>query len=174
MMTKGEILTRATIWLTIAGYAVGATTLLLSQRRCKWDKVARLAWTVALMSLSAHVVCAFHFYHDWSHAAAYRDTARQTAEVFGIDWGGGLYVNYALLACWVTDVAWWWGSGLDAYRHRPRLLMAAWHAFLIFIIFNATVVFGTGLTRWIGVCVCLGVSLVWLLKVWSNSRRRSD
>lgn len=173
-MTRGEILTRATIWLTIAGYAVGATTLIRSRGRRKWEKVARLAWTVAVVSLIAHVVCAFHFYHDWSHAAAYRDTARQTAEVFAIDWGGGLYVNYALVACWVADVAWWWGGGLESYRHRPRLLMAAWHAFLIFIIFNATVVFGTGFIRLLGLGVCLGVSLALLLKVWSNSRRRSD
>ena len=35
-----------------------------------------------------------------------KNSARQTAEVFGLDWGGGLYVNYAFTAAWVADVAW--------------------------------------------------------------------
>ena len=149
-MSKGEILTRVTIWITIVGYAVGAAAFALSRKRHKWDSAARLAWTVACVGLLAHVACAFHFYHGWSHDAAYRDTARQTDDVFGLNWGGGLYINYALLIGWVLDVSWWWLRGLDAYRRRPWPLVAAWHGFLIFIIFNATVVFKTGFVRWAG------------------------
>jgi hypothetical protein len=41
--------------------------------------------------------------------------------------------------------------------------VAAWHGFLIFIIFNATVVFKNGFTRWAGLGVCFGLCLVgWL------------
>ena len=94
---SGEILTKVTIWITIAGYAAGAAAFALSRERYKWDSAARLAWTVACVGLLAHVAFAFHFYHGWSHGAAYRDTARQTDEVVGLNWGGGLYVNYALL-----------------------------------------------------------------------------
>ena len=173
-MSSGETLTKITIWLAIVGYAAGATSFALSRGRNKWDAAARLAWIAACVSLLAHAACAFHFYHGWSHDSAYRDTARRTAEVFGLDWGGGLWVNYALLAAWVLDVVWWWRRGLDAYRRRPWPLVAAWHGFLIFIVFNATVVFKTGPVRWLGLCVFLGLGLVWWLAASDNSPRRPD
>ena len=160
-MSRGEILTRVTIWLAILGYTAGTAAFAFSGNRDKWNAAARLAWTVACVSLLAHIACAFHFYHGWSHADAYRDTARQTNEVFGLNWGGGLYVNYALLIGWVMDTLWWWLRGHNAYRRRPWPLLAAWHGFLIFIIFNATVIFKTGFMRWAGLCVCLGVCLAW-------------
>lgn len=160
-MSGGEILTRLTVWLAVAGYAAGAAVFALARGRRKWDAAARLAWTVGCAALVAHVVCAFNFYHAWSHASAYQDTARQTAETTGLDWGGGLFFNYALVAAWVADVAWWWRGGLDSYRRRPRAVAFAWHAFLVFMFFNATVVFATGPARWAGLCVCLGLGLAW-------------
>lgn len=160
-MGSGELLTRITIWAAISAYAVGAAAFALSRNRRGWERAARLAWTGACACLLAHVACAFHFYHGWSHAAAYLDTARQTGGVFGLYWGGGLYINYALLAGWALDVGCWWARGLDSYRRRPWPLLAAWHGFLIFIIFNATVVFKTGAARWAGVCLCLGLCLAW-------------
>ncbi len=170
---NGEILTKVTIWITIVFYAIGTAAFALSRKRYKWDSAARLAWTIACVGLIAHVACAFHFYHQWSHVAAYRDTARQTGEVFGLNWGGGLYLNYAVLIAWFLDVGWWWLRGLDAYRRRPWFLNAAWHLFLLFIIFNATVIFETGLVRWAGLCACLGLCFVW----WSairNTRRPAE
>ncbi|MGH9754136.1 MAG: hypothetical protein ACREA2_15265 [Blastocatellia bacterium] len=161
-MSKGELLTRITVWLALAGYAIGASVYLLSRGRRSWDVAARMAWTAGCVSLLVHAGAAYHFYHDWSHAVAYRETARQTAEVTGLDWGGGLFINYALIIGWVIDVAWWF-RGLDAYRNRPRWLAAAWQGFLLFIIFNATVVFKTGPLRWIGLGLCLGLAFLWLL-----------
>jgi len=162
-MGDGELLTKVTIWIAFAGYAAGTAAFTLSGGRCAWDRAARLFWTVAFAAMLAHVACAFHFYHRWSHEAAYLDTARQTKGVFGLEWGGGLYVNYALLMGWLLDVGCWWGAGLGSYRRRPRALLAAWHGFLIFIIFNATVVFKAGLTRWAGLCLCFGLCLAWWL-----------
>jgi hypothetical protein len=167
-MHTGEILTRITVWVAIAGFAAGAAAFALSRRRRGWESAARLAWTFGCVGLLAHVACAFHFYHGWSQRAAYVDTARQTDEVFGLDWGGGLYINYALLAGWVLDVTLWWARGLDAYRRRPWPLSAAWHGFLIFIVFNATVVFKEGPARWAGLCLCLGLCLVWWLAARGN------
>jgi len=165
-MSGGEFLTRFTVWVAVAGYAAGTAAFALSRGRRRWDAAARLAWTVGCVALLAHVACAFNFYHAWSHAAAYRDTARQTAGATGLDWGGGLYFNYALLVAWVADVAWWWRRGRDAYRRRPRALVAAWHAFLIFMVFNATVVFASGVVRWAGLCVCVGLGVAW----WGGRR----
>lgn len=173
-MSSGEILTKVTIWIAIGCYVAGTVAFALSRKRYKWDSVARLAWTAACVALLTHVMCAFHFYHEWSHDSAYRDTARQTNEVFGLNWGGGLYVNYLLLIVWVVDVIWWWVGGLEAYRRRPWLLIAAWHTFLIFIIFNATVVFETGFVRWTGLCICLGLGLIWWRAARGNSRRKPN
>ena len=160
-MSKGEFLTRLTIWIVLGGYAIGIVLFALSRKRQKWESAARLAWTVACVSLLAHVASAFHFYHGWSQEAALRETARQTAAVVGLDWGGGLYINYATVLFFLVDVIWWW-RGFEAYRRRPRLLVVLWQAFLIFIIFNATVVFKTGPLRWIGLGICLALACFWL------------
>ena len=161
-MGGGEVLTKLTIWIAVAGYFAGAILYALSRGRSRWDSLARAAWTAACAALLAHVACAFHFKHGWSHEAAHRDTARQTAEVFGLDWGGGLYVNYALAALWVADVCYWWFGGLRAYRRRPWPLVVAWHAFLLFIVFNGTVVFAAGFVRWAGLFLCAALIFIWL------------
>jgi hypothetical protein len=159
-MSKGEFFTRFTVWVSLAGYFVGVALSTLSRKRDKWERAARLVWSIACISLLAHAACAFHFYHGWSHDSAYRETARQTLEVVSLDWGGGLYINYAFMAGWVTDVAWWW-RGLEVYRRRPRALVAVWQGFLMFIFFNATVVFKTGPLRFIGLFLCCGLCLLW-------------
>ncbi len=166
-MSSGEFLTRGTIWIAILAYTTGS--VVFARGRGDSDRLARLAWTFGCAALVAHFICAFNFYHAWSHESAYVETARQTAEVFKINWGGGLFINYALLLLWITDVAWWWVAGIDSYRRRPRLLTLIWHSFLIFIIFNATVVFKDGFTRWIGLLISLTLILSW----FSISRQRS-
>ncbi|MEW6212494.1 MAG: hypothetical protein AB1631_29480 [Acidobacteriota bacterium] len=170
-MSRGEFLTRLTVWIALAGYFAGVILLNLSRDRRRWEPMARLAWTAGCLSLLAHLAFAFHVYHDWSHDAAYRETARQTSEVTGFDWGGGLYINYALVGGWVIDVLWWW-RGLDSYRRRPFLVTAVWHGFLIFIIFNATAVFKTGPLRWIGVGMCAAILLLWLRSFIIGSKER--
>jgi hypothetical protein len=159
-MSSGEFLTRSTIWISIVAYAIGS--VVFARGRSDLDKWTRLAWTTGCAALVAHFICAFHFYHAWSHASAYRETARQTAEVFAVNWGGGLFINYAVAILWTSDVAWWWFAGVSSYRRRPWLLTLIWHSFLIFIIFNATVVFKDGLTRWIGLVLCLLLCLSWV------------
>ena len=59
-----------------------------------------------------HVICAFQFYHEWSHLVAHEHTARQTAVALGIDWGGGLYMNYLFIGVWMGDVMAWWSACL--------------------------------------------------------------
>jgi MFS family permease len=172
-MDSGEFLTRATIWISMLGYGVGSVIFALSsstRRRVEWEPAARVVWTIACASLIAHFISAFQFYHAWSHTAAYIDTARQTEELFGLNWGGGLFINYALLIAWLVDIAWWWRSGIDSYRKRPRLLVALWHGLFIFIIFNATVVFADGIARWVGLAISLLLTVTWLriLREWDR------
>jgi hypothetical protein len=159
-MRSGELLTRSTVWIAIAAYTVGSVIFATARRHDQW---ARFAWTIGCAALLAHFASAFSYYHAWSQASAYSETARQTAQVFGIHWGGGLFINYTVALLWLADVAWWWFAGVSSYRRRSWLLTIIWHSFLIFIIFNATVVFKDGLTRWIGLLVCLTLCLSWFV-----------
>lgn len=59
--------------------------------------------------------------------------------------------------------------GSEFISRRPWILTLIWHSFLIFIIFNATVVFKDGPARWIGLLVSLTLCLSWAL----ISRQRS-
>ncbi len=162
---RGEIITRSTIWIAILGYTAGTAALAFSRARSKWQSFARLIWTVACLALLAHVAWALYFHHSWSQSSAYRETARQTLEIFGYNWGGGLYINYALMIAWVADIGWWWLRGVSSYRYRPAWLLMAWQGFLVFIIFNATVVFKSGFIRWAGGFICLGLAISWWLVI---------
>ena len=111
---------------------------------------SRLFWTAGLAAYLAHVAAAFTFHHGWSHSAAYSETARQTAELFGTKSGAGIYFNYFFTAVWLADVVWLW-TRPDSHRTRPRWITVSIHAFMAFMFFNATVVFASGWTRWLGV-----------------------
>jgi hypothetical protein len=168
-MSSGEFLTRSTIWISIVSYTIGCVMFAIARNQPDTARWVRLAWTIGCAVLVLHLICAFNFYHGWSHASAYLETARQTDAVVGINWGGGIFINYAVASLWIADVAWWWFAGVSAYRRRPWMLTLSWHSFLIFIIFNATVVFKDGFTRWIGLLVSLTLCLSWAL----ISRQRS-
>lgn len=161
-MISGELPTRITIWISILAYTIGCAVFAAARKDANVDRWARAAWTIGYAALIAHFFFAFHFYHAWSHESAYVDTAQQTAEVFGINWGGGLFINYAVALLWTGDIAWWWLAGVDSYRRRSWVLILIWHSSLIFIIFNATVVFKDGLARWTGLFVCLSLCLSWI------------
>ena len=173
-MDAGEFLTRATIWITIVLYVAGVLVLVINKPQPRAHATVRVVWTLACISLILHFLFAFEFFHNWSHAAAYRDTARQTYQVVGFASGAGLIVNYVLLAIWVLDVGWWWLRGRDSYFKRPRLVILAWHWFLLFIIFNATVVFGKGLARWVGLLVSLILCLAWIMVTKQISSQKPD
>lgn len=145
------------------GYAIGTGLFAFSRTRPQCLHAARAAWTIACISLIGHFICAFQFYHNWSQESAYLDTARQTEEVVRLNWGGGLFINYALLIAWLVDVGWWWLGGINSYLKRSWPLVITWHAFLIFIIFNATVVFKSGNVRWVGLAISLFLVISWIL-----------
>src|SRR5262245_8758576 len=70
------------------GRQPSADTCTREDRRRAADplRAARWMWTAACMLMLAHVALAFDAFHHWSHHAAHDDTARQTKELFGIDW----------------------------------------------------------------------------------------
>ena len=158
---RAAIVILSTIRIATALYVV-SVALWLKRR----DSPARLAWTLACAFFLMHVVAAFQLHHHWSNRSAYQETARQTAEVFGLDWGGGLYFNYLFTAVWIADAFWWWRSGLAGYRSRSAWVTVAVHSFFGFMFFNAAVVFGSGFMR------CFGIASMLILTVIAASRTR--
>jgi hypothetical protein len=152
-------LTRWTAWLAMAGLAASAAARLcgMPDQSAK-DQTARWFWTLGCVILWIHVACAFEFQHHWSHADAYAHTARKTAEFTGLDWGGGLYFNYLLMLVWAADAVWWW-IGLPSYQDRPAVVSAVIIGFVGFMAFNATIVFGSGLLRWLAAATALILGL---------------
>ncbi|HEY7312912.1 MAG TPA: hypothetical protein VH643_26345 [Gemmataceae bacterium] len=153
-MDTGELLTRWTVRLALALYALGLVLRWSARGRRSRLAAARLAWSAGCLAFLLHVLYAFQFYHHWSHADAYAVTAQRTAAVVGWDWGGGVYANYAFAVVWLADVVWWW-RGLTSYAARPRSVEWSVQAFLAFMVFNAAVVFAEGVTRWVSLIVCL-------------------
>jgi hypothetical protein len=115
----------------------------------------RLLYTWGCGMCLLHVAVAFHVAHAWSHNAAW-EHVDQTG-----GFGAGLYANYLFVAVWVADVIWAWVS-LGCYLNRPRWVSWCVHGFMAFMVFNATVVFGTGVRRYFGAMLfaALGVLLV--------------
>ena len=167
-VSTGELLTRWTVRLALVLYAMALILRLAQPRR---RRAARWLWTAGCGLFLAHVACAFHFFHGWSHADALRETARQTGEVTGTYTGAGLYLNYLFALAWSADVAWWWVAGLDRYDLLTRWVTVPLHSFLAFMAFNGTVVFEAGATRWVAAGVT-GVLLVLLARRYGRGSRR--
>jgi hypothetical protein len=169
-MPTGELLTRWTIRGALALYVLGLALRIRAQGRPSRLKWACRAWAVGCLAFLLHLLCAFEFFHAWSHIAAYEATAHRTAEVVGVAWGGGLYANYAFTVVWCSD-AFWWVGWPQCYQARPRAVEWAVQGFLAFIAFNATVVFGAGAVRWAGLAAALMLAA---LVGYTNCSRRSS
>jgi hypothetical protein len=149
----------STIWVALALFTLAeAGKGRLSQHRAvpAW---AWPAWLSGAGLCTVHLALALAGRHGWSHEAAVRETARQTAAVYGINWGGGVYVNYCFVAAWWIE-AWWWRAYPSAYFGRRRAITWALRAFYFLIIVNAVIVFASVPRRALGV-VLVG-ALVWI------------
>lgn len=142
----GAFATRLFVWVALLGYSV-AFVLQTRGHRLRW---ARIVWVAGAVAFVLHVVCAFQFFHGWSHAAALADTARQTKELTGFDSGSGLYLNYLFAVTWLVDAAWWLRVGKDRYCRRNPWVTWSLHAFFLFMFINGAIVFGKGPVRWYG------------------------
>lgn len=134
--------------------------------RQAWRDLARFLWCTACGVFVLHVIAALVFVHHLSHAAAYEQTARRTAEVVGLNWGGGIYVNHAFLLFWLYDAQGWFRHG-----HQWAYGSSAWYwsvqGIFAFMFINATLIFGPPHWWWVlGLCL-LSVGFAW----WRGSLR---
>jgi hypothetical protein len=153
--SAGDDLTRNTVRLALAYYALAAGVMLLLQPS-EWTgqgrgRLARICWTLAWAAYLVHLAMAFHFYHHWSHT----DAIRHTREVSGF--GEGIYVSHLFTLLWGVDVATWW-LWPKAYATRRRWIGISLHAFMTFVIFNATVVYESGPIRWVAIFAYAGLA----------------
>jgi hypothetical protein len=166
--SAGDDLTRNTVRLALGYYAVAAALMLLL-RPAEWTgpgrgRLARACWTLAWAAYLVHLAMAFHFYHHWSHG----DAVRHTREVSGF--GEGIYFSHLFTLLWVADVAVWW-LWPKAYATRRPWIGISLHAFMTFVIFNATVVYETGPIRWAAILVYGGLSTLAIYRRLVVSRR---
>lgn len=150
------MLIQVTIWAALLAYTAGEWGRVRTPR-ASW---ARVVWTVGALLYAAHVAAAFTFAYRWSHAAAYAHTARQTADLAGLDWGGGIWVNYAFTVVWLAEAIWWW-TAPSRYLSRPRPLDLIVRAVFLFMIVNGAVVFVAGPAKWMGVAIVVALCAIW-------------
>jgi hypothetical protein len=110
---------------------------------------SRVFWTSGALLALVHSVAAFVWFYGGSHDTARIETTRQTAALTGVDFSGGIYLNYLFLIVWLGDAAWWWVAP-TSYRARPRALGLAVRGFIFFVIVNGAVVFADGGARVVG------------------------
>ncbi len=155
-MPMDDLLLRATAWLSIAAWA--ASEWLIAPGR--GAKPARASFTLGALALVVHTALALHLRHAWSQDDAMREIARQTAEVTGLGFSGGLFVNYAFLAFWLAEAYWWWRSPAG-YLGRASGARWASRAVFLFMFVNGAIVFGHGPVRAFGTLVILAVCMCW-------------
>ncbi len=148
----GDWITIWTIRVALALFVLGIACELSGFRR-RWYRLWRWAWAIGFAFMLGHVAAAFHFFHHWSHREAYQSTAEQTQALLGFSFGAGVYFNYLFVAVWGADLLLAWSIDDRQRTLLPKAigLRAIGLAFLVFIAFNSTVVFGTGMVRWLGI-----------------------
>jgi hypothetical protein len=150
-----------TIWISLVLFAVGETSRHLSGFSTRWGWPL---FVIGLVLCCVHIVIAFGAVHGWNHEAAVAATKTQTDAIYGLAWGGGVFVNYVFVGAWAMD-AWWWR--VTERRGRPMPATLGWPLRILYavVLFNAAVIFAAGIRRALGLAI-----VVWLLWLWSRDR----
>lgn len=167
-----------TVWISLSLFALAEVARHRTART--WPRAVSAAGLVLMI---VHVFIAMGWRHDWAHSSALATTAAQTRDVYGLDWGGGVYVNYVFVVLWTFLVLGCWGDreGAGADRHgagseqqgagggpagaggaglRHAVVWAVRWVFLI-IIANAAVVFAGGWRRLAGAAIVAALVVAW-------------
>ena len=137
---------RLTIWTSVLAWAASEVLRPPSRNASARLRAARAMFTAGAVLLVVHTILAFQIAHGWSHDAAFAETARRTELMTGVASGAGLYLNYAFMAVWVMDAAWWWLQP-RGYVQRARAIDLSVFAFFVFMFINGAVVFAAGRMR---------------------------
>ena len=129
----------------------------------RWARCERWTYAAGGVLMVVHVLVAYGLFHRWSHAAALTHTAEQTRQVVGWAFAGGLYFNFLFVAIYLADIV--WRARVAGWKQRtPRAIAYTIDSFLWFIVAMSTVVFESGVVRWVAVT---GAAVV-LLGIWQG------
>ena len=171
--TVGQLLVVWSARLVVGCFLLRYLWPVLAGRNAASRRWVLRIWAAAWLLLLVHVGFAFHFIHGWSHSAAYEHTARQTAAVTGLNWGGGVYFNYALLVVWGADVVrsiWHSQETPASYRNSMSSWSLTVQIFVAAMMLFATVVFGPIFWTWIAA----GFAVVMAILLGRTTRDSSD
>lgn len=147
-----------TIWFAMAALVASEWA---ARGRGRLGPVSGDALSAAgLAACLVHILIAILHHHGGDHAAAVAATARQTEAVYGVAWGGGVWVNYAFVVLWAADLL-WRRAAPARYARRRRVVVWLTRAFVFVIVVNAVVVFAAPATRMLGVALSTALLLAW-------------
>lgn len=158
------------VWIALALFAAaeaGRTRFRRDSRTPAWTWLALLAGAVLI---AIHAALALGVRYGWDHEQAIRETARQARDVYGFEWRGNIFVNYAFIALWFVVV--WQRRRESAGKDLPAppALTWTWRAFAFVMIANGAVVFATSrATQLLGVLIVAVLVWAW----WPNLPTRS-
>ena len=140
-----------TVWISLSLFALAELARGRTVRG--WPRAVSAA---GLALMIVHILIAMGARHDWQHTSAMAATAQQTREVYGVAWGGGVYVNYVFTIVWGL----WLVPGCQGAR-APRFWGQIARGLFLIVIGNAAVVFAAGWRRWLGVAIVVVLALAW-------------
>ncbi len=152
----------ATVWLATALFVAGEAGKARESRSGStgWPW---MVWTAGAVLLAVHMAIALDVRHGWSHASVVRTVEDQARAVYGVGWGGGAWMNYAFLALWLIECA-WWRIAPGPYRARLWAITAATRAFYALMLVNSAIVFAAPSRRPAGL-----VLIAILLWAWRDT-----
>jgi hypothetical protein len=144
-------------WIVVFAWPIASASLLLHRaNRARYADsrfLVRLVYTAGLVAMLVHLAVAFHLGHGWSHADAFDRTERTSG------FGPGIFVSYFFVLLWFVDAMWMW-LAFDRYLNRSPWVNRSITGFMWFVLFNASVVYGSGPIRGLG---ALFLTAPWLV-----------
>jgi hypothetical protein len=153
-----------TVWASVALFVAGEAGKRRVRQRRGEPAWAWPLWAAGALLCVVHSAVTFAARYGWSHEAAVRATAAQTNTMFGLEWGGGIYVNYAFMAAWIGEAI-WWRVDPSGYFARPAAVTAIFRVFYAVVLVNAAVIFAAPSRRVPGVLLMLALILIWFAPV---------
>lgn len=163
----------ATSWVAAALFVSGEAAKRGSLTGAPEPRWAWPLWFAGALLCIVHTVAVLDVRYAWDHDAAVRATGAQTNAVYGLDWGGGIYVNYLFIAAWFGEAVWWRLDRLG-YFAQPRAMRMALRSFYLVVLLNATVIFAAPIRRAFGVALIAALLIVWGTTPLSARRQTTD
>ena len=143
----------ATIWTSLGLFVAGE----FGKRSARWP------WLISAFGavlLAMHIGLAMSLVHNWSHASTVAATAAQTEAIYGLKWGGGVFVNYLFLGVWIAELVAWRRTPAK-YSGRSGAITWTVRAFFFVVIANGAIVFAAGWRRALGTLLVLALVAAW-------------